>query len=90
VSEFRVGQRVRLVGKHPWAGHEGEVIRFEHLAGLHGLHPRVRLENGQEAYITERGQARLVGADEPVAEPGSRIGEFVKQVRRLTSRRRAR
>jgi hypothetical protein len=60
LSEFRIGQRVRLVGKHPWVGHAGEVIRFDHLAGQRELAPRVRLDNGQEVYVTERGQARPV------------------------------
>lgn len=27
---FKVGDRVRLIGKHPWAGETGEIVAFEY------------------------------------------------------------
>lgn len=51
----KVGQQVKLVGNHPWRGCSGEVIGFQVL-GLfpeEDAKPRVRLENGEECFITQ-------------------------------------
>ncbi len=54
-----VGERVRLAGKHPFAGEEAVVLRLEAPWGirrLFGVFPRVRAESGREDYIIQKGE----------------------------------
>ena len=50
-----LGERVKLIAPHPWAGEHGEVIGFKVLGMFpaEGLKPLVRMDNGREAFITQ-------------------------------------
>jgi len=50
------GTRVLITGSHPWAGHSGEFVRFEETP--FGERPIVRLDNGQECFVTRPDQWR--------------------------------
>jgi hypothetical protein len=53
-SEPIVGDRVRLRGDHPWAGHAGHLVKYEQVSGVRA--PRVRLDNGMEVFVFESSQ----------------------------------
>lgn len=62
----RVGERVLLVGKHPFAGEEAVVLRMEVPWGvgkLFGRFPRVRTESGREEFIVQKGEWRSMGPE---------------------------
>ena len=40
------GQRVRILGGHPWAGHCATVLSVEQIRGRGLLYPKVRLDDG--------------------------------------------
>lgn len=69
MSKLAVGDRVRLIGSHPWAGHTGTVVRLAP-AGLAGpgLYPVVRLDAGDdvpdrhECYVMRAAHARRLSA----------------------------
>jgi hypothetical protein len=48
-----VGTRVIIGGDHPWAGHTGEIVRWEtvHLFRAEGPKPVVKLDSGQECFV---------------------------------------
>jgi hypothetical protein len=50
-----IGQRGRLVGAHPWAGHSGEIVRIEETLVGFGVVVRIDPGNdvppGQEAFV---------------------------------------
>jgi hypothetical protein len=51
---MKVGDRVLIVGDHPWSGHSGEYIGSEKLNMLPGVTGhRVRLDVGTECFVME-------------------------------------
>jgi len=50
---FPVGSRVVMFGDHPWAGHAGEVVRYELFTGLDaaGERPIILLDDGSETTV---------------------------------------
>ncbi len=47
-----IGTRVLLIGTHPWAGHTGEIVRWE-VVGMfasEGPKPVIKLDSGNECF----------------------------------------
>lgn len=57
IQTIKIGDRVLLIGSHPWAGHAGEFVRQEEVAGF-GLRPVIRLDSGQECFVMRPEQWR--------------------------------
>lgn len=61
---LKIGDRVKLVGSHPWKGETGTVARFEEMALFRreGPQPVVKLDldYDQECFITQADQWRKV------------------------------
>lgn len=56
-----VGDTVRLKGKHPWAGHTGEVMSLDTVMNRAGC-PKVRLHDTQdhEVYVMTRDEVEVI------------------------------
>jgi hypothetical protein len=59
-APFKVGDRVRIVGSHPWSGHAGEISAPFSSASVPDLQWTVSLDNLCEAAVSER-EIRHVG-----------------------------
>lgn len=64
--EITVGQRVRILAGHPWAGHCGAVSAVEQVRGRGLLYPKVRLDagpgvpEGGVCFVVHPSQAELI------------------------------
>lgn len=61
INMIKIGDKVLLLEPHPWAGHAGEFIRMELIQTLQITRPVVRLDNGQECFVTRLDQWQKVG-----------------------------
>lgn len=59
-NKLSIGDRVRIGGHHPWAGHDGQVVRFEPTPW--GRKPVVKLDAGRECFVMQPDQARKLKA----------------------------
>lgn len=59
IQLIKLGERVLIIGDHPWTGHTGEFVRQEHIEGF-GIRPVVRLDSGQEVFVMRPEQWRKV------------------------------
>lgn len=57
---MKTGQRVVLIGNHPWAGHAGEYVRDELIETLGSTWPVVRLDSGQECFVMNSDQWQAI------------------------------
>lgn len=55
---LEIGDRVLIVGDHPWTGHSGTLIAAETLAALGRVGLRVRLDNHLECFVLHPEQLR--------------------------------
>ena len=73
-----VGQRGRLVGAHPWAGHSGEIVRVaQTIAGpavVVRIDPGHDVPEGHEVFVFH---GRLWQPEGPKKGAGPRIGKLV-------------
>lgn len=51
---MNAGDRVFIVGAHPWTGYSGELVSLDDISVLKGSRWRVRLDNGVECYAATK------------------------------------
>lgn len=62
MKELTIGQSVKLVGKHPWSGHQGIVVRYGQTP--FGEYPVVRLTDigyEHECFVMNSNQVIAIG-----------------------------
>lgn len=53
--QLEIGDRVFIVGNHPWTGHSGTLIAVEILHAIGEPGCRIRLDNGIECFVLQPG-----------------------------------
>ncbi|MGD0869111.1 MAG: hypothetical protein ABSB88_06140 [Bryobacteraceae bacterium] len=68
-KDIAVGQRVRIMGGHPWAGHCATVTAVEQIRGRGLLYPKVAVDEGpgvpkggHPSFVVHPSQAELIPA----------------------------
>ena len=58
--KLKVGQTVKLIGKHPFAGHTGEVVAIQPVLGKN--RPRIRIHdmNDHEVFVMDESDVKVL------------------------------
>lgn len=70
---MKKGDRVLIVGSHPHAGQTAEVIGFEMLKILGIVGMKCKADNGDEFFVTEPRQCKLIAAENTSRRRVSRL-----------------
>lgn len=65
-GKFKIGDQVKLLAPHSWAGEVGEIISFEVLGLLPhlGPRPRIAMQNGMECFCTRDSEMLKLSCNE--------------------------